>query len=930
MALPNKAKIPVGFVLSGKYRITREIGRGGMAAVYEAENIDIGKRVAIKVLAQELTASAVVVERFLREARAAAAIRSPYICDVYDSGRLEDGRPFLVLELLEGESLYERMTKVRHMDAESTLSIISQTCRGLTKAHAASIVHRDLKPENIFLTKDEESSTLLAKILDFGLAKFYLPMDGSGGEKQARLTREGAVFGTPAYMSPEQVRGQGAVDHRADLWALGCITYECLTGKTVWATEQGVAMTFAQIANAPLPRPAKIRPDVPIAFTEWFDKALDRNIDKRFQTAKEFAEELAAAFEQGPPSFSAIHDLSALQIEEAAAAAAASPGPAAGLAAPAVAPARRYSPDAVTQPPQRPGPNGHGAEPAGPGVDVTFSEPPPRPGPAATGPAMGAADPVIMRSSRTGFTAPPPRSSEPTTKPNDTFDARATGRSSRGIVVFGVLLLLVGAADAGYRQLIQPPTTPRPSNSARVDAGTPLASSGVDAGRSPTTPVSPGTSLPWRPLVADAQAQIAADDLKGAQKTLREAFDRGGHGVPRTMLDHVNVAVAASGTKQPCRLTGLGRPRTYDLAPNVRQVGSGRPAIALGPRGAVMTWTDGHEGNEHAWAVAFDEAMRGTSEPYDVTPEGALIGRPELTSAGDKVIITYWDTKGPEAGVHVRWLEPDGRIGGPSVPVTPPKPGNFWPSLTRMPDGSYVVVWTQEEGDSEDLWLRRLTAKLELQGDAVRISDLAAPLGASKVRARLPWAAVQSDSLMIAFRYEKDPQRLIHLMKVPLGDVGKGVPAVTKPPAPRTDRMLGETVLVNVEKDKADAPSLACGTPGCFLAWHGEGGRAQAAFIEPQKAAPLWRKPLSKAGADPVVGIGASGEAQLAWYERGHVMTASVGRDAVGPPSKVARISGDQPMPSIAAGAKPGEWYVAWLDFEAGHLEPYAARVQCK
>src|SRR5205814_170968 len=166
MALPNKTKIPVGTVLAGKYKITREIGRGGMAAVYEAENVDIGKRVAIKVLAQELTTSVIVVERFLREARAAAAIRSPYICDVYDSGRLEDGRPFLVLELLEGESLYERMTKIRFLDSESTIAIIAQTCRGLTKAHGASIVHRDLKPENIFLTRDEEAH-LLAKILDF-------------------------------------------------------------------------------------------------------------------------------------------------------------------------------------------------------------------------------------------------------------------------------------------------------------------------------------------------------------------------------------------------------------------------------------------------------------------------------------------------------------------------------------------------------------------------------------------------------------------------------------------------------------------------------------------------------------------------------------------------------------------------------------------
>ena len=299
MALPNKAKIPVGTILAGKYRTTREIGRGGMAAVYEAAHVDIGKRVAIKVLAQELTTSAVVVERFLREARAAAAIRSPFICDVYDSGKLEDGRPFLVLELLEGESLYERMTKLRWLDVDTTIAIVTQSCRGLTKAHAASIVHRDLKPENIFLTKDEEG-ILLAKILDFGLAKFYAPLGSAGA--QARLTREGAVFGTPAYMSPEQVRGQGAVDHRADLWALGCIVYECFTGCTVWSTDQGVAMTFAQIASAVLPDPRAHRSDLPEGFRSWFERALNRDISKRFQTAREFAHELGAAFNRHQPT----------------------------------------------------------------------------------------------------------------------------------------------------------------------------------------------------------------------------------------------------------------------------------------------------------------------------------------------------------------------------------------------------------------------------------------------------------------------------------------------------------------------------------------------------------------------------------------------------------------------------------------------------
>ncbi len=290
MPSQNRSKVPIGTVLEGKFRLTQEIGRGGMAAVYEAENVDIGKRIAVKILADELISSRVVRERFIREARAAASIRSPYICEVYDSG-MYDERPFLVMELLEGESLYDRMTRVRQMKIETTLKISTQVARGLQKAHEAGIVHRDLKPENIFITRDEEGR-LLAKIVDFGLAKFY---EAEGEEKNVRLTREGALFGTPAYMSPEQAKGQGEVDHRADLWALGCIVYECLTGQTVWNVEQGVAMILAQIAGAPIPKPSKLRPDLPSSFDEWFGRALNRDPEARFQTAKAFADSLSRA-----------------------------------------------------------------------------------------------------------------------------------------------------------------------------------------------------------------------------------------------------------------------------------------------------------------------------------------------------------------------------------------------------------------------------------------------------------------------------------------------------------------------------------------------------------------------------------------------------------------------------------------------------------
>src|SRR5688572_4700571 len=291
MVTQNQSKVPDGTLLEGKFRVTREIGRGGMAAVYEAENVDIGKRVAVKILAAELITSRIVRERFLREARAAAAVRSPYICDVYDSGMYEE-RPFLVMELLEGESLYDMLTRARQLDFENTLRIATHAARGLGKAHESNIVHRDLKPENIFLTKDEDGK-LLAKLVDFGLAKFYEPTGADAAT--VRLTREGALFGTPAYMSPEQAKGKGEVDHRADLWALGCIVYECLTGQTVWSVDQGVAMILAQIAKGSLPDPRAYRPDVPESFVLWFQKALHPDLGQRFPSARSFLESLELA-----------------------------------------------------------------------------------------------------------------------------------------------------------------------------------------------------------------------------------------------------------------------------------------------------------------------------------------------------------------------------------------------------------------------------------------------------------------------------------------------------------------------------------------------------------------------------------------------------------------------------------------------------------
>ena len=909
MALPNKTKIPVGTLLAGKYRITREIGRGGMAAVYEAENVDIGKRVAIKVLAQELTTSAIVVERFLREARAAAAIRSPYICDVYDSGKLEDGRPFLVLELLEGDSLYERMTKIRLIPIDTTLAIITQTCRGLTKAHAASIVHRDLKPENIFLTKDEEGK-LLAKILDFGLAKFYAPMGGS--PQQARLTREGAVFGTPAYMSPEQVRGQGAVDLRADLWALACIVYECFTGRTVWSTEQGVAMTFAQIASAPLPRPAQYRPDLPESFTAWFDQALDRNIEKRFQTAKEFAEALGMALAPGRTSFAMMNPASLMN----------EPTPAPGTQNPFLtggSSAFGAGEKATAAPPPMPAPDADAFEKtrqfATGGVGIG-QDPPSQPGGAPLSPHASTLSFSGQRAPETPVPVPVPPS-----------------RSGQLIKVALALGLIAGAGGGAYFGLTQFQDASKPPQP--VTSAAPTTSSTaprVDASSARATPTAPSLASWMRPM-QEAQQAIAAGDLKGAAKLLKDSFDKGGHGAPRTMLDHVNVAIAGAGdAKAACKLTGLSRPRSYDLGVTqpVRPIAAGRPDIVYGAQGAVITWTDAHEGTEHAYTVVLDEALRDKLDPIDVTPEGSQVMKPELTRSGEDIVLSYTDARGNEPGGHARFLDADGRIKGPLMAISPtPRPNTSAPVIAQAPDGSAYAVWSEDTGgDSEDLFLRRLSATLERQGEPIRVTDLV-PAGPSRPRARVPSLAIDSTGIVLAYRVERDPARSVYAMHLPLGELKGFEPP--KKGAAKADRAIAETTLINTDKSKADGPSLVCGSGACFLAWYTEGtGGASAARLDPGKALPLWRNKFSRTGTHPAVAVSATGQAQIVWFEGGKVMTAAINRDTIGPASRIARISGDQPMPSITAGSKPGEWYVAWLDYETGHLEAYAARVLCK
>jgi tRNA A-37 threonylcarbamoyl transferase component Bud32 len=277
-----------GKLVAGKYRLTRLLGKGGMGSVWEGLHATLATRVAVKFIDVEHADSPEARSRFENEARAAASLRSKYVVEVYDHGVSEDGRPFIVMEYLEGEPLDRRLDRVGRLPAKETAFILQQVCRALAKAHAARIVHRDLKPENVFPVWDDEDGADVAKVVDFGIAKFT---DGSLGPSSA--TRTGSVLGTPYYMSPEQARGLRSVDYRTDLWSLGVIAYRCMVGTLPFEGE-AIGDLLVKLCTAPIPVPSQVAPDVPPGFDAFIARALSRDPAERFQSVQELSASLAA------------------------------------------------------------------------------------------------------------------------------------------------------------------------------------------------------------------------------------------------------------------------------------------------------------------------------------------------------------------------------------------------------------------------------------------------------------------------------------------------------------------------------------------------------------------------------------------------------------------------------------------------------------
>jgi serine/threonine protein kinase len=260
--------------VSHRYKVEREIGRGGMATIYLARDLEQERAVAIKVMHRGLAAS-LGAERFMREIEIAASLSHPLIVPLYDSGNAS-GVLYYVMPFVEGESLYERLERERQLPLDDALGIALNVADALGYAHGRGVLHRDVKPENILLAHGK------ALVADFGLARAI------GAADRRKLTETGVMLGTVFYMSPEQLRADRDLDQRADIYSLGCIAYEMLTGEPPYSG-RSLEDVISRVIRAPVPQAQRLQPTVPAAVDRAIGRALAKSADERFSSMEEFA-----------------------------------------------------------------------------------------------------------------------------------------------------------------------------------------------------------------------------------------------------------------------------------------------------------------------------------------------------------------------------------------------------------------------------------------------------------------------------------------------------------------------------------------------------------------------------------------------------------------------------------------------------------------
>jgi hypothetical protein len=305
--------VPVhpGDILLGKYRVEHVLGQGGMGVVVAATHLDLAELFAIKFLLPEALESDQAVERFLREARAAARLKGEHVAKVHDVGRLESGAPYMVMEHLEGMDL-DKLERARGpLPVEEAVLYVLQACDAVAEAHARGIVHRDLKPANLFLTRRHDGTACI-KVLDFGISK-------QRTQDNLELTTTGMVLGSPLYMSPEQMIRSKEVDLRSDIWSMGVVLYKLLTGRAPFQAETLTELVGRVLQDTPM-RPSQLRPDLSRALDGIVLRCLKKRPEQRFATMDALAAALRSlplgpAVTQGRTAFGSARQLSQVMLE---------------------------------------------------------------------------------------------------------------------------------------------------------------------------------------------------------------------------------------------------------------------------------------------------------------------------------------------------------------------------------------------------------------------------------------------------------------------------------------------------------------------------------------------------------------------------------------------------------------------------------------
>ena len=834
----------------GPYRLVSQLGRGGFAPVWLAREMYGQKEfrtVAIKLFCVEQEGRGAVGfsladrEQITEEARALCQVEHPNIVRFYNFQTDESGDLLgIVMEYARGSSLDRKLQNEGTIRVNEAVAVGIALASALLEVHQVGLVHRDIKPGNVI------ESNGVYKLIDFGIASGAqrsrreaqmrrivlraLPQDVKGtrltafadtllarGDKTLGDTAE-IPSGTLGYIDPDCIAHLSPATQSSDLYSLGALLYEALSGMVPAAAaaivEGGGGLKPEVVDGRERPPPlADVAPEAPPRLAALIDRLLDPDHQKRPSSALVIKEELESLLAAPDPP------------------------------APATATATRRE-------------------------------------------GMG----------------------------------KAVGGVASVVVVVGTFVAVWLAS-----RVPDPPVAPLPpadpSAAGPVDADALSASAAPAITESAEPPLLVADEPQWRRTLAEAQRLLTSGDLDGAWERLRTAEREGGDRVVKDVQAHLKLATAGT---QPCKLQAFSYPKLgYVYAGEI-----GRPSVAAVPTGAVVVWTDDHArtGHAKAYSVVIDPTGHPVSRTRDLTPEGDRIFRPSVTAVGDRVVLLYWDMGGgPEyAGVRVRWLAPDGRIAGASVPVDRGYPVNLWPSLTRAP-GGFVVAWQDDcdHKDSDEVFLRRLDEDLHPIGAEAQATRTAA-VDAS---ARTPTVAATSDLLLLAYVLKTGSAQAIKLRRFPLGAPDASIVTAGGKSDPVT--ILGERSAGTAP----EAPQVGCGKDGCFIVWYGERTGTLAALIDVEKGVLPWRNRFAPAGVHPALASNEAGDLLVGYFEDGRVKVTPISGDGVGAPSVVGRAAWraehrpDPPRPWIAPGRTRREWLVAWQEWDGG--EPYVARIEC-